>query len=174
MKRVLGIDGGLAHLGWAVALLPQKTGHCPPEILDGGVIETVKRHEGTVAESHQIRALELHAQLARVFEVHAPDEICAEAFSPPRDSRNACMLAWSWGVLCALAAQHGVPIRAKSPRPLKKALTGDDCAKKPRMISAAQKLYPESRALFPERDDLHEHFADAIAAIHFFHGAKAA
>lgn len=167
MRVVLGIDGGLAHLGWAVARIIVPGG---PYVDAGGVIETVKNGEVTVADSHTERALELHAALLEVVQKHRPHEICAEAFSPPRDSRNACMLAWSWGVITALAGFHGIPIRAKSPRPLKKALTGDDCAKKPAMIEAAQAKYPESKKLFPARSDLHEHFADAIAAIHFFHG----
>lgn len=170
-RVVLGIDGGLAHLGWAVG---HKVEHYHrASIVDGGVIETVSRAEGTRADSHTERALELHKQLVDIFEKHRPDEICAEAFSPPRDSRNASMLAWSWGVLCAVAGTYGLAIRAKSPMPLKKAFTGSATAKKPEMISAALALYPESQALFPRRQDLHEHLADAIAAIHFFHGAAA-
>lgn len=173
MRVVLGIDGGLAHLGWAVAGVPAPgAGLTKPRVVDGGVIETVKRQDSTSADSHTERAIELHAQLRDIFEKHRPDEVCAEAFSPPRDSRNAAMLAWSWGVLCACAGERGIPIRAKGPMPLKQAFTGNRTAKKPEMISAAQKLYPESAGLFPERQDLHEHFADAVAAIHFFHGVR--
>jgi Holliday junction resolvasome RuvABC endonuclease subunit len=165
---VLGIDGGLAHLGWAVA--QKASDFHRAEVIDGGVIETLPREEGTRADSHAARALELHKQLVDIVEKHRPDEICAEAFSPPRDSRNASMLAWSWGVICAVASTYGISVQTKSPMPLKHALAGDRCAKKPAMIAAAQATYPESRKLFPRRADLHEHFADAIAAIHFFYG----
>lgn len=168
MKIVLGIDGGLAHLGWAVA----EVGGAP-RFLDAGVIETVRRADETSADSHTIRALELHRALREVFEKYKPDEVCAEAFSPPRDARNAAMLAWSWGVICALAGERNIPIRAKSPMPLKASLTGNRTAKKPEMISAVLEQYPETEPLFPKRSDLHEHLADACAAIHYFHGAAA-
>lgn len=175
--RVLGIDGGLAHLGWAIAELPRvvinQPGHYRASIVGGGVIETTPREEGTRADSHRERAVEVYEQLVAVVQKHKPDEVCAEAFSPPRDSRNASMLAWSWGVVTAVAAQFGIPVRTKSPMPLKKALAGVGTAKKPEMISAALRLYPESQAFFPRRQDLHEHLADAIAAIHFFHGVAA-
>jgi Holliday junction resolvasome RuvABC endonuclease subunit len=169
VRTVLGIDGGLAHLGWAV-VKTHEPGTWRPMVVDGGCIETWKR-EGIVSESHTTRALEVHKQLVDIVEKHQPDEICAEAFSPPRDSRNACMLAWSWGILCAVAGAYGLPIRAKVPMSLKGALTGNRTAKKPEMILAARAQYPESVPLFSaQREDLQEHFADAIAAIHFFHG----
>lgn len=167
-KHILGIDGGLAHLGWCVALV--NAGE-RPVVLDSGCFETVKRAEGTSADSHTERALELSAELQRIVQDWAPEAICAEAFSPPRDARNAAMLAWSWGVLCAVAQQHDLPIRAKSPMPLKRALTGNQTAKKDEMISAVREQYPE--VSWPERRDLHEHVADAVAAVHFFHGASA-
>jgi crossover junction endodeoxyribonuclease RuvC len=170
-RVVLGIDGGLAHLGWAIAR--KVTHYHRAEVLAGGVIETTRREEGTRADSHLERAQELHQQLCDIVEKHRPDEICAEAFSPPRDARNAAMLAWSWGVLTAVASQYGLPIRSKGPMPLKQALAGNRCAKKPEMIAAARATYPESQALFPRRQDLHEHLADAIAAIHFFHSEAA-
>lgn len=169
--RVLGIDGGLAHLGWAVGV--KQPQYHRPEIVAAGVIETVKNPEVTVSASHTERARELHDQLLDVIEKYKPDEICAEAFSPPRDSRNACMLAWSWGVITSLAARFNLPLQAKSPMPLKGALTGNRTAKKPEMIAAARRIYPESVNTFPMRTDLHEHLADAIAAIHFFHGPHA-
>jgi Holliday junction resolvasome RuvABC endonuclease subunit len=169
---VLGIDGGLAHLGWAVARVAKD--QTRPQVLDGGVIETVKRTEGTAADSHTERALELHKQLDAIVAKWRPGEVCAEAFSPPRDARNSSMLAWSWGVICAIAGRAGLPIRAKSPMPLKRAFTGNQTAKKDEMIAAAEELYPESERLFfalPARN--HEHLADAIAAIHYFHGKAA-
>jgi Holliday junction resolvasome RuvABC endonuclease subunit len=169
---VLGIDGGLAHLGWAVAAVGAE--YTRPQIEDGGVVETVKRSIGTSADSHTERALELAVQLDAVVQRWKPSEIVAEAFSPPRDARNASMLAWSWGVICAVARQYGMPIRAKSPCPLKAALTGNRVAKKDEMIEAAAELYPESARLFallPARN--HEHLADAIAAIHYFHARHA-
>lgn len=169
---VLGIDGGLAHLGWAVSVVREGE---PATVIDAGCIETVKRHDETSAESHAQRSVEVCDQLRAVIAKHAPTEICAESYSPPRDSRNAAMLAWSWGVVSTLAHLHRLPVRTKGPMGLKKALTGDRCAKKPEMIATAQSRYPESLAFFPKRrPDLHEHIADAIAAIHFFHGEHAA
>lgn len=174
MKTVLGIDGGLAHLGWAVARSNRDVfASNRAVVIDAGVVETLPREDGTRADSHRERAVELYEQLVAVVERHKPDEICAEAFSPPRDSRNASMLAWSWGVVTAVAAQFGLPVRTKSPMPLKKALAGVSTAKKPEMISACLRLYPESQTFFPRRADLHEHLADAVAAIHFFHGTHA-
>jgi lambda repressor-like predicted transcriptional regulator len=54
---------------------------------------------------------------------------------------------------------------------LKAALTGNKTAKKDEVIAAVRELYPE--VVWASRRDLHEHQADAVAAIHAFIGVGA-
>jgi Holliday junction resolvasome RuvABC endonuclease subunit len=164
----LGIDGGLAHMGLAVADV-RSSGI---RIRWSGVIETERNGTATAADDNVRRAQEVATQLARVIVEHDPQVIYAEAMSHPRDARAAAMLSMSWGVVAAVALRFGIPIAAAGPMPLKAALTGNKVAKKDEMIAAVRAQYPEVE--WPRRSDLHEHQADAVAAIHFFVAKHAA
>jgi Holliday junction resolvasome RuvABC endonuclease subunit len=156
----------LAHCGWCIVDVTDGG----PTIRAAGVIETVKGDDALVAQDHHRRATELATALEGVFEAWRPDVVFAESFSPPRDARNASMLAWSWGVLSGLAARRGIPVHSKSPVRLKGALTGDQGASKGDMIAAVRERYPE--VVFPDRRDWWEHVADSVAAAHAFVGAR--
>jgi crossover junction endodeoxyribonuclease RuvC len=162
---VLGIDGGLAHLGWAVAELCPG---CRPEVVESGCVETTKNSIGTAAADNIRRAREVARALEGVVAQYRPTHIVAEAMSHPRNSRAAAMLSMSWGVIAAVAERAGLPVQVKSPMALKRALTGNQTAGKAEMIAAVLELYPEVK--LPTRADLREHPADAVAAIHAFHG----
>jgi Holliday junction resolvasome RuvABC endonuclease subunit len=160
---LLGIDGGLAHMGLAVAVV----GKDKPTIIWSGVIETVKQSEGTAAADNVRRARIIWDGLDGVVRLHKPvARIVAEAMSHPRDARAAAMLSMSWGVVSAVAAQHGLVVDAASPMTLKRRLTGNQTAKKDEMIQAVRDQYPEVKWM--PRRDLHEHQADAVAAVHAF------
>lgn len=165
---VLGLDGGLAHMGLAIAHLTEGE---RPRIVWSGVIETTKDPIGTAAADNVRRARELHAELAARLALHRPSVIYAESMSHPRDARAAAMLSMSWGVVAALADQLALPVWSKSPMALKRAMTGNQTAKKAEMIAAVREQYPEVE--WPERRDLHEHVADAVAAVHAFCGVPA-
>ncbi len=164
---VLGIDGGLAHMGLALAHVPAGS---KPRIIFGAVIETTKCSEGTAAGDNVRRAREVADALVEVIEREKPSRIVAEAMSHPRDARAAAMLSMSWGVIAATAARYNLPVEGKSPMALKRALTGNQTAKKDEMIAAVREQYPE--VIWPRRRDLHEHLADAVAAIHAFVGVS--
>ena len=162
---ILGIDGGLAHLGFAVASCPAGA---KPMVLSGGVIETTKCSIGTAAADNVRRARELALALEAVVAEWRPARIVAEAMSHPRNSRAAAMLSMSWGVIAAIAERHSIPVDVKGPMALKRAMTGNQTASKDEMIAAVREQYPEVQ--WPARRDLHEHLADAVAAIHAFEG----
>lgn len=164
-STILGIDGGLAHMGLAVAVVGKER----PTVIWSSVIETVKQSEGTAAADNVRRAREVWLALDEVVSQYRPARIVAEAMSHPRDARAAAMLSMSWGVIAAIAAQRGLPVDGQSPMALKRRLTGNQTAKKDEVIAAVRELYPEVRWM--PRRDLWEHQADAVAAIHAFSGA---
>ena len=167
---VLGIDGGLAHLGWCVALVYADGKR--PFITGGGVIETVKNPIGTAAADNVRRSMELASALERVVRDHCPRRIVGEAMSFPRNASAAAMLSQSWGVVAAIAERFNLAVDVKSPMALKGSLGGSRTASKTEVIAAIRELYPELVGLFPPRRDLHEPLADAALAMHAFFGAR--
>lgn len=165
---VIGLDGGLAHMGIAVADISDGP---RPRIVWSGVYETVKGHETTAAADNLRRARELALLLDAAFDTHQPTAVFSESMSFPRNAATAAMLSMSLGVASAVAARHGLAIEGKTPMALKRALTGNASAKKDEMIAAVRELYPEVE--WERRSDLHEHQADAVAAIHAFVGPSA-
>lgn len=135
-------------------------------VIRSGVIETKRGDEMNAADDNLRRAREVHERLVRAIEEFKPSIIYGEAMSHPRDSRAAAMLSMSWGIVAAVAARYGIPIEQAGPMPLKASITGKRTASKDEMIAAVRAIYPE--VAWERRKDLHEHQADAVAAIHHF------
>ena len=84
-----------------------------------------------------------------------PGEIITER---PTAFGNGIKVAYAVGVLYAVAAKHGVPIKEISPASVKKEFAGSGRAKKPEMVAKAQELFPSDNIGNKDEDR-----ADAIA-----------
>lgn len=140
--RIMGIDPGLARLGWGV--------------LDGqsvhyGCLET-KAHT-----SLSDRLLILFDQLKSLLAEHAPQALALETLFFAKNAKTLAQVGHSRGVILLAAAQAKVPVFEYAPRQIKLALTGSGAAEKPQMQMMTKRLL--NLADIPRPDDA----ADAIA-----------
>lgn len=182
---VLGLDCGLSNMGWALVELLAR-GEKPLAL---GTWRTTASDAKSVAGADDLvrRGRELAAQLDDVVCGYQPTVLCAERFSTvvaPRKGKgrgkfqpgttdeggfsvnvhNTTLLAWSWGIVTAVAARHQIPVRTCTPQGIKKALTGRGNAKKPEVQVALERRYGP---LVFEGLSLGDkgHAADALGAI---------
>ncbi len=144
---VLGIDPGTASLGYG---LVERIGS-RIRAVDYGVFRTSP--DLALPE----RLLAIHAFLADLIELHAPDLLGVERIFHSRNVQTALAVGHARGVVLLAAAQHGLEVREPTPSEVKMAVTGYGAADKEqvgRMVQAVLGL-PDA----PRPDDA----ADALA-----------
>jgi Holliday junction resolvasome RuvABC endonuclease subunit len=156
--RVLGIDPGMAHCGFAVVE--------SFAVRDLGVLITSKRKGGIMA-----RLAELEDDLGELFTEHRPGVVVAEAPSFPRSARAAHMLGLVFGLvrgMCHGRAQFVVRTAAewRELLGLPKEKRGE-AGKRERKASTARLIrrrYPGAIELLASTPGgKHEHAYDALA-----------
>jgi crossover junction endodeoxyribonuclease RuvC len=159
---ILGVDGGLATCGLALAAI-RNDGSL--DLLKVATVRTTKSaaKRGVYASDDNVRRCrELAAEL-HCFVYGSLALICAEAMSFPRSSSTAAKMGMGWGVLAALAYELEVPIVQASPQQIKLALCGKKNASKAEVQAAIEDRW--SHVQWPKRKADVEHAADAAAAI---------
>ena len=130
--RILGLDPGLARMGWGVvALEGTRLSH-----LGHGVIAT-KTSSGLGA-----RLMALHTELAAVIGAHCPMAIAIEQAFVARDPSAALKLGHARAVALLAAAQAGLEIAEYSPNHIKKAVVGAGHAGKEQVLFMVRRLLP--------------------------------
>jgi crossover junction endodeoxyribonuclease RuvC len=156
MKKVLGLDPGLASTGYGlVAIDGSKSRH-----LAHGVIRT------TTDLSPGERLNTLFDELSLIVARFKPDEAAIEEIFFAKNSKTYLSVAQAKGVLLLALARHHVPVTEYSPLQIKRAVAGNGRAEK-RQVQELVRLIlglPE----IPEPD----HAADALAAA-ICHGHRA-
>jgi crossover junction endodeoxyribonuclease RuvC len=173
-KRILGLDPGLAILGFGAILCPTvdavavTIGNCtnskaklmpqPLQLLDFGVIKTPAHTEiGS-------RLCTIYEDLHTLIEQWQPDLVAIEKLFFYRMS-STITVAQARGVLMLVLAQHDLPIVEFTPAQVKQALTGYGNADKYDVQQAvARELNLES---IPQPDDAADALAVALTA--WFH-----
>lgn len=163
--KVLGIDPGLAHLGWAVV-------HLEP---DGerlgalGVVKTVKRSGQGVLVTDDLhrRGMELARALVGILDQHQPVAVCAESISYPRNASASASIGRAWGILDSELERRGLPLISASPQAIKKAATGRLSASKEEVADALDARFGGRLAplLAAMPKAAREHPADAVGAV---------
>lgn len=162
---VLGVDPGLANMGWSVVEL-----HSHTEVLhECGVQRTEpsgKKRKVLASDDNLRRAREMAAELARLFDVYSISAICAESMSFPRNSSAAAKMAMCWGAVASFAHLHNLSVIQSSPQELKKVVCGSKSASKEDVGQAVRIRFADVDKLLtlvpPGR---REHAYDATAAI---------
>lgn len=152
MARVLGIDPGLSETGWAV-LESQ-----PPatRLMAAGLIRT--KPGGALSE----RLRDIHAELSRLIDEHAPDSIAVEEMFFVKVAHTIRATLQARGVVLLAAAQARKPVAEYNPKTVKLTLTGSGAAQKSQMQRVVQKALGLPELLRP--DDVAD--AAAIALCH--------
>ena len=145
--RTLGIDPGLATLGWGVV----ETHGDAATLLGCGVICTAAR------TPLPARLLEIHTALRGVLEQYQPDTAAIEELFFGKNSTTAIAVGQARGVALLALAQAGLVVAEYKPTVVKQAVAGDGGADKrqmQQMVRITLRL-----AVAPTPDDA----ADAVA-----------
>lgn len=145
--RILGIDPGLATLGWAV-LEPGPRG---PSYLQFGVLTT---------PAHQPlprRLVKMDEQLTELFEREKPAVLAIEALFFLKNAKHIAQVGHTRGVVLLAAGRRNLDAHEYTPSQIKMALTGYGAADKRQMQSMVQRLLGLKE--IPKPDDA----ADAVA-----------
>lgn len=152
---ILGIDPGLNITGYGV-LRRRPEG---PKLVEAGVVR------GGSGGELAPRLLSLHEGLSEVMESLRPSAVAIEQlYSHYERPRTSILMGHARGVICLIAAQHGVPVYDYAATKVKKILTGNGRAPKLQMQQAIQRELRLGR--LPEPADVAD--ALAVALCHFY------
>jgi crossover junction endodeoxyribonuclease RuvC len=145
--RVLGIDPGLAIVGWSVIEVQGATA----KLVQYGVLRTPAEHALTK------RLCDVHEQLTALFEEYKPAQLALETLFFVKNAKTLAQVGHARGVVLLTAGQQRVDVFEYAPRQIKMALTGYGAAEKFQMQHMVRRLL--SLAEIPQPDDA----ADAVA-----------
>ena len=152
--RILGLDPGLAHMGWGVIdVAGSRLTH-----VAHGVIATKPAAEGL-----GLRLMMLHRELALIIAEHAPAAIAVEQAFVHKDPSAALKLGHARAVALLAAAQAGLEIAEYAPNHIKKCVVGVGHAGKEQVQAMVRLLPPPCRV---EQADAADALACAIAHAH--------
>jgi crossover junction endodeoxyribonuclease RuvC len=130
--RILGLDPGLAHMGWGVIdVSGSRLVH-----VAHGVIAT------KVALGLGVRLMVLHRELAAVIAELSPAAIAVEQAFLARDPQAALKLGHARAVALLAAAQAGLEIAEYAPNHIKKCVVGAGHAGKEQVQFMVKRLLP--------------------------------
>lgn len=145
-KRVLGIDPGLLHTGWAVV---DTAGQLRKYIASGVILPNPKLE---MAE----RLVTIFHELTKICETFQPDECSIEIIFVNKNPKTTLILGQARAAAIVAVANHNIPVFEYEPNVIKKALTGAGHADK----SAVDKMV---KILLPVAHPKTADEADAIA-----------
>ncbi len=144
---ILGIDPGLAIVGWAV--IEAVRGNTRP-IAFGAI--TTPAHTDI-----EKRLLMIEEDLNQIIEKYKPDEVAIEELFFNTNSTTAISVAEARGVILLTAHRHGVRIYEYTPLQVKSAVVGYGKAEKHQIIAMVTSILKLPKP--PKPDDT----ADAVA-----------
>ncbi len=151
---ILGIDPGIARVGWAVI----KEQHNRHDVVDYGCFETLKE------TAEEKRLLEIYEFLAKIIKTHRPDIAVIEKLFFATNAKTAMMVGQARGAILLTLAHEKVAIVAYTPLQVKQAMTGYGAASKEQVGQLVRSILHLSQV--PKPDDAAD--ALAIALTHAF------
>lgn len=158
MTRILGVDPGTLHCGYAVVEVSAGPGAQKPRYIECGVIELPAQ----APIEHRLKLLA--ADLREVIRELRPDELAIECAFAGKNVRSALLLGQARGAILLVGAEANLPCSEYPPATVKKTVCGNGRAQKSevqRIVSWLCKLRT------PPPTDASD--AVAIALCHAFH-----
>lgn len=146
--RILGIDPGLAIVGWGV--VERVNGMTFRPIGYGSINTPAKTEIG-------FRLAMIYKNMNIIIEKYHPDEISIEELFFNNNHTTGIPVAEARGVILLTAEQHGIPVYEYTPMQVKQAVVGYGLAEKKQVIAMVTSLLKLPAP--PKPDDT----ADAIA-----------
>lgn len=150
-KRILGIDPGLLHTGWAVV---ETYGQTRKYIASGVILPKT-----TLPMSE--RLVTIFRELTKICETFEPDECSIEIIFVNKNPKTTLILGQARSAAIVAVANHNIPVFEYEPNVIKKALTGAGHADKTAVDKMVRILLPVARPKTPDEAD-----AIAIALAH--------
>ncbi len=150
-KRVLGIDPGLLHTGWAVV---DTVGQSRKYIASGVILPKT-----TLPMSE--RLVTIFSELSKICETFTPDECSIEIIFVNKNPKTTLILGQARAAAIVAVANQNVPVFEYEPNVIKKALTGAGHADKSAVDKMVKILLPVAHPKTPDEAD-----AIAIALAH--------
>lgn len=147
VRRVLGLDPGLANTGFGVVDFYDGRYH----MVSYGVIST------NADSPHAERLLTIYNRLCAVIDEFKPTEAGMETLYFAKNAKSAMGVAEARGVLTLCLAQHCIKIGEYTPKQIKQAVTGTASAEKETVERCVKLL------LGLETEPKPDHAADALA-----------
>jgi crossover junction endodeoxyribonuclease RuvC len=157
-RKILGLDPGLAILGFGVIICEKDRVNLPApsvKLLDFGVIST---HKGNPLEQ---RLCTLYDDLHTVIEQFQPDLVAIEKFFFYRMA-NTILVAQARGIIMLVLGQHRLPIVEFAPSQIKLTLAGYGKAEKSEVQEAVARELDLD--YIPRPDDAADALAIALTA----------
>lgn len=150
-RRVLGIDPGLLHTGWAVV---EASGQTRKYIASGVILPNPKME---MAE----RLVTIFREVTKICETFSPDECSIEITFVNKNPKTTLILGHARSAAIVAVANQDIPIFEYEPNKIKKALTGAGHADKSAVDKMVQILLPNAHPKTADEAD-----AIAIALAH--------
>lgn len=147
--RVLGIDPGIAIVGWAVVEYENDQYY----LVDSGSIQTDKTN------SDSKRLLEIFEDLSTLVEKFMPDYVSIEKLYYFKNQKTIIPVAEARGVILAAIQKFNIPISEYTPIEVKQVLTGYGRATKQEVM---QMVKLNLQTEIPKLDDTTDAIAIAI------------
>jgi crossover junction endodeoxyribonuclease RuvC len=151
--RILGLDPGLARMGWGAI---EMSGTRLVHVAHGVLTSDAKQGLGE-------RLLALHGALASVIAELAPQAIAVEQAFVHKDPSAALKLGHARAIALLAAAQAGLEIAEYTPNHVKKCVVGAGHAGKEQVMAMVRRLLPLANV---EQSDAADALACAIAHAH--------
>ncbi len=145
--RILGIDPGLARLGWSVIDISRSA----VSLVAFGCIETAAHQPLTK------RLTQIYGELQQLFGDHSPTTVAIETLFFVKNAKTLAQVGHTRGVVLLAAGQASAEVFEYAPRQIKLALTGFGGAEKRQMQTMVQRML--NLKSIPTPDDA----ADAVA-----------
>lgn len=150
-KRVLGIDPGLLHTGWAVV---DTVGQSRKYVASGVILPKT-----TLPMSE--RLVTIFREVSKICETFSPDECSIEIIFVNKNPKTTLILGQARAAAIVAVANQNVPVFEYEPNVIKKALTGAGHADKSAVDKMVKILLPVAHPKTPDEAD-----AIAIALAH--------
>lgn len=152
--KIIGIDPGIARVGWAVI----ETKGYEPNALAFGCITTDQK------DTPQHRLMTIHTSLSEILKKYSPDVMSIEDLFFGTNAKTAFVVGQARGVILLSAEQKDIPTVSYTPLAIKRAICGDGQADKKQILSMIMRIYKLTKP--PKPDDTAD--ALAIAATHAY------
>ena len=151
MTRILGIDPGLLHTGWAII----DTAGSSRKYVASGVI--LPKTNGTLPERLAI----IFNEVSKLIDTFLPNECSIEITFVNKNPRTTLILGHARAAAIVAVSTRNIPIYEYEPNKIKKALTGAGHADKSAIDKMVKILLPAANPKTPDEAD-----AIAIALSH--------